>query len=196
MHVSLAASMAGDADLALKHATIFGETMGEPGHPWVLGLLLEGYLLKGETDRALEVYAKMRDRLADWFLDCIRARDDPGMAPALVDAMQETMRQYRSGELNKTQQFWRLGQVISCGTWLKEPDLVFEVLLNKDSTVFFGGPMPTEVIFINMFDPDGGVLRKDPRFHELVVETGLLDYWRQWGWSDYCEPDGDSFRCN
>lgn len=31
---------------------------------------------------------------------------------------------------------------------------------------------------------------------ELVIESGLLDYWRQWGWSDYCEEDGDSFRCD
>ena len=30
----------------------------------------------------------------------------------------------------------------------------------------------------------------------VVVESGLLDYWRQWGWSDFCEADGDSFRCD
>jgi hypothetical protein len=55
---------------------------------------------------------------------------------------------------------------------------------------------PTEVVFINMFNPDGRVLRQDPRFRKLVVESGLLDYWRKWGWSDYCEPDGGSFRCD
>jgi hypothetical protein len=191
-HVSLAARMAGDAELTLKHATIFGEVMGKPSHPWVLELLVDGYLLKGETDRVLEVYAKMGDRLADWFLGCVRARDDPGMAPDLVDAMQETIRQYRSGQLNETQQSW-LGQIVACSIWLEEPDFVFEYYLDENPA---GGPIPTEIVFINMFNPDGGFLRQDPRFRELVVESGLLEYWRKWGWSDYCEADGDSFRCD
>jgi TolB-like protein len=195
-HVSLAAKMAGDGDLTLKHATIFGEVMGKPSHPWVLGLLTDGYLLKGETDRALEAYAEMGDVHADWFLDCVRARDDPGMAPGLVDAMRETMGQYRSGQLNKTQQFRWTGEIIGCSIWLEEPDFVFELLLDESSTAFLGGPIPTEIVFLNMFGPDGKALRQDPRFRELVVESGLLDYWRKWGWSDYCEADGDSFRCD
>jgi len=41
------------------------------------------------------------------------------------------------------------------------------------------------------------VLRQHPRFREMVVESGLIDYWRRWGWSDYCEPVGeDDFRCD
>jgi hypothetical protein len=55
---------------------------------------------------------------------------------------------------------------------------------------------PTEVVFMNMFHHDGGALRQDPRFREMVEESGLLDYWKRWGWADLCEPDGDSFRCN
>jgi TolB-like protein len=196
MHVSLAARMAGDGELTLKHATIFGEVMGKPDHPWVLGFLADGYLLKGETDHAIEAYTGMGDRLANWFLDCVRVRDNPSLAPGVLEGMRETMLQYKSGQLNKTQQFYWLGQVIGCSTWLEEPDLAFELLLEEDSTILFGKALPTEVVFINMFDSDGGVLRQDPRFRKLVVESGLLDYWRQWGWSDYCEPDGDSFHCD
>jgi len=187
-HVALAASMAGDADLTLKHATIFGELLGKPSHPWVLSLVIDSHLLKGETDRALETFAEMGDRVADWIPDCVRARDEPGMAPGLVDVMQEAMGQAKSGQLTDIQTFRLKGQIISCSTWLGEPDFVFEILLEDD--------IPTEVTFMNMFSPDGGALRQDPRFRELVVETGLLDYWRQWGWSDYCEADGDSFRCD
>ena len=28
------------------------------------------------------------------------------------------------------------------------------------------------------------------------MEEGLLDYWREWGFSDYCRPEGDSFTCD
>ena len=188
MRVSLAAAMTGDGDLTLKHATNFGELLGKPSHPWVLDLLANGYFLKGEPDRELEAYAEQGDRLTDWFLDCVRARDNPQMFPGVFNAMLETIEQVKSGQLNETQRrSWKM-QIVSCSIWLEKPDFVFETLLKAD--------IPTEVFFINMFYPGEGVLRQDPRFRELVVESGLLDYWRQWGWSDYCEPDGDSFRCD
>ena len=38
-------------------------------------------------------------------------------------------------------------------------------------------------------------MRRDPRFKEIVREAGLLDYWRNNTWSDYCHPDGDDFYC-
>ena len=85
---------------------------------------------------------------------------------------------------------------MDCGVWLNEPDLVFEVLLDHGPMAVFEGGLPTEVIFINMFHPGDGFLRQDPRFRKLVVDSGLLDYWRKWGWSDYCRPDGDSFVCD
>jgi len=194
-HVSLAAVRAGDGDLTLRHAKIFGDLMGKPRHSWVLGLIAEGYLLKGETDRALEVYADMGYGAADWFPDCARARDDPGLAPGVLEALRETLEQFKSGTLKAGQSVSGGFDLIRCGTWLGEPDLVFDVLFAEGVPPFEDG-VPTEVVFINLFFPDAQVLRQDPRFRELVVESGLLDYWRQWGWSDYCEPDGDSFRCD
>ena len=91
-------------------------------------------------------------------------------------------------QLNETQRRSWTEQIMGCSIWLEKPDFVFEILLKAD--------IPTEVFFINMFHLGDGVLRQDPRFREQLVETGLLDYWRQWGWSDYCEADGDSFRCD
>jgi hypothetical protein len=79
-------------------------------------------------------------------------------------------------------------QLIRCSTWIGKADIVFDLLLEAD--------IPTEQRFFAFFLPDASVLRQHPRFRELVVESGLLEYWRKWGWSDYCEPDGDSFRCD
>jgi TolB-like protein/DNA-binding winged helix-turn-helix (wHTH) protein len=39
-------------------------------------------------------------------------------------------------------------------------------------------------------------MRRLPEFNELVDEVGLVDYWRVYGWPDFCEPVGDSFVCH
>jgi len=86
--------------------------------------------------------------------------------------------------------------LMGCATSLGKPDIVFDILFAQGVPGFEGG-MPTEVIFLPLFSPDGGILRQHPRFRELVVESGLLDYWRKWGWSDYCRPVGeDDFACD
>ncbi len=185
-HVSLAAKLAGDGDLAIKHGLIWASIISNSRHPWVLDQLAEGYLLKGETENALNEYRAMGDKAADWFPDCVKVRDDPGLSAGLAGAMQNTLKQDESGELSKGHMgMW---QVIRCSTWLGEVDNVFDLLFQPD--------VPTEGKFFAMFFPDAQVLRQDPRFRKLVTETGLLEYWRQWGWSDYCEADGDSFRCD
>jgi len=39
-------------------------------------------------------------------------------------------------------------------------------------------------------------MRKLPEFDTLVHEMGLVDYWREYGWSDFCRPAGaDDFVC-
>jgi TolB-like protein len=194
-HVAVAALRAGDGDLAVKHATIFGDLMGRPDHPWVQGLLAEGYRLTGDTGSELEAYEKIGDIGANWFPACARVRDEPDSAPEVLEAVKETLKAYISGTLGGME-VWFLGSnLIRCGTWLGEPDIVFDVLETKGVQPFPDG-VPTEVIFINLFLPDARVVRQDQRFRDLVVESGLLDYWRKWGWSDFCEPDGDSFRCD
>ena len=41
-------------------------------------------------------------------------------------------------------------------------------------------------------------VRKLPRFKKLVLDTGLIDYWKEFGWPDfYCRPAGDDdFVCD
>jgi len=37
--------------------------------------------------------------------------------------------------------------------------------------------------------------RQDPRFAALATELGMVDYWREYGWPDVCQPAGDSVIC-
>jgi hypothetical protein len=78
--------------------------------------------------------------------------------------------------------------LITCDMWVGDGDLAVDVLLSVDVT---------ELNFIMFFWPDAANARQHPRFRALVKESGLLDYWRQWGWADMCEPAGeDDFRCD
>ncbi len=101
--------------------------------------------------------------------------------------MQNTLSRYRNGDLPEAEGLhsWN---VIRCGTWIGEADIVVDLVANEE--------VPAEQQFILFFQADSGVLRQTQVFRNNVVESGLLDYWRKWGWSDYCRPDGDSFVCD
>ena len=187
VHMSMAAAMTGNGELALKHAALVGERWGSSSF-FAVAAMAEGYLILGETEQALEQYRLLGGSNAGWFLQCISARQDPSQWPGIAHDMRATLKRYKSGELNEDRAFIRGWQMIRCGTWIGEADLILDFLLTEAPS--------TETKFLPLFYPDAGVLRQHPRFRELVVETGLLDYWRKWGWSDYCEADGDSFRCD
>lgn len=44
--------------------------------------------------------------------------------------------------------------------------------------------------------PGGTRFREDPRFAELAERLGLVEYWRERGWPDFCEPVGDGVACH
>jgi tetratricopeptide (TPR) repeat protein len=188
-HVSFAARMAGDGDLVHKHTHIFAD-LDPRGrmHPWAIDQLAEGFLIKGETELALEQYLLLGDKIPDWFADCVKSRENPGNTAAVAEAMRVTLDQNSSDEANQSQMRLWAWPMIRCSTWIGEADIVFDLIL--------GEGVPTEGRFFALFHADAGVLRQHPRFRKLVVDSGLLEYWRKWGWSDYCEPEGKSFRCD
>jgi len=48
-----------------------------------------------------------------------------------------------------------------------------------------------------IWDPGLSGVRKLPGFKQLMRDIGLVDYWRKYGWSDYCKPTtGDDFECH
>jgi TolB-like protein len=184
-HVALAALYLGDAETVIKYARI---TQDLWANRWSNGWdeIAEGYLLLGKVDKALAIYSKI-DEVADWHLQCIRSREQPELRQGLRAEMQDTIDRHRNGELtgNSEYQIWH---VVRCATWIGEVDLVIDILSDPD--------VPNEAQFLPFFMADSGILRQTPYFRAKVVESGLLDYWRKWGWSDYCRPDGDSFQCD
>lgn len=50
---------------------------------------------------------------------------------------------------------------------------------------------------LRFWRPIAQEVRRLPEFKELVTEIGLVDYWREHGWGDFCKPtNGDDFECN
>jgi TolB-like protein len=192
--VMLAAFYAGENDLIFQHAEIFKDIEGAD-HPWVVDMVAEAQLRQGNVDVALETWSRSGDVFPDWFFNCARVRQNPKLAPAVKVAAQQTLEQILAGSLEPSLTFDFSWNVIRCGIWLGEPDLVFRTLEARTIPGWESG-IPTEVLFVNMFHSDGAVLRQDSRFRQMVLDSGLLDYWKKWGWADMCRPSGDSFECN
>lgn len=192
--VALAAFYAGESDLIIKHVDIWRDIEGTD-HPWMWNMLAEAHLQKGDIDQALESYAQMGDTNAQWFPDCVRARENPALARNVLVDVYETLGRYKAGSLHESQAWNQSWNMIRCGIWLDQPDLVFDVLDVKGVPPFEEGT-PTELMFVNMFHHDGAVMRDHPRFRQMVVDSGLLDYWIEWGWADMCQPVADSFQCD
>jgi TolB-like protein/DNA-binding winged helix-turn-helix (wHTH) protein len=54
----------------------------------------------------------------------------------------------------------------------------------------------TTIRNISLWYPVMSEVRSLPGFKDLVTEIGLVDYWRAYGWPDYCSPlDDDDFEC-
>lgn len=186
-HTFLAAHYSGDADTAIKHAQIFVE-LSTKAFTKGWNELAEAYLLKGDEARALSIFEAHADDVADWYPECIRARGDASQFAELSNVIKKTLmdiREDRSGKGHHLQQW----HVIRCAIWINDADLIFDMLE-------YDPDIPTEAKFFLFFLPEAGKLRQHPRFREMVVDAGLLDYWRKWGWSDYCRADGESFQCD
>jgi TolB-like protein/tetratricopeptide (TPR) repeat protein len=52
------------------------------------------------------------------------------------------------------------------------------------------------VELVRFWRPISREVRRLPEFKALVRELGLVDYWREFGWGDFCKPTtGDDFEC-
>jgi TolB-like protein/Tfp pilus assembly protein PilF len=186
--IALVADYLGDSETLLKHANIYRELRGNnPWNGW--GELAEAHRLLGDVDQALAYLKEGAAFVPDWYPQCVRASLDPALAPAMVPIIREALDEFLQGERRSWPEMFRGGCIIQCASWVGAPDIAIELYESESN-------MPTEAKFLMFFRADASNLRATEHFRSKVVESGLLDYWREWGWSDYCRPDGDSFVCD
>ena len=67
--------------------------------------------------------------------------------------------------------------------WYGDIELALEAMRRSDTTYGFWVPFMKDV-------------RRHPGFKELVRDMNLVEYWREYGWADFCRPVGeDDFEC-
>ena len=58
------------------------------------------------------------------------------------------------------------------------------------------GSWPGSVLRGDWWFAGHGIIRRDPRFPELMQQLGLVEFWREAGWPDHCRPVGDGVACD
>ena len=136
----------------------------------------------GEFDRAIE-FAKQYEDLQDVPVGIltlfVEAKMDAAKKPLLLEKIQE----------NETNLHFRhsLPAYVGFGR-IDDAYRVVNLRLSSDSVApgnFWWVFWRSEMV----------AFRQDPRFAELVTKLGLVDYWREHGWPDVCQPAGDSLIC-
>jgi len=192
--VMLNALYAGQWDLVLKHSSLFDELRPGGGKEWMWFERAYALLKLGRHAEGLAMFdewlAKSEEDWVDWYSKCVRAWVGDESTEGLPEAMAATWAPIRG----RTPDPWTVPlptemALVTCDMWIGDGDLAVDVLLSSDEV--------TELQFFLFFWPDAANARQHPRFRALVKDSGLLDYWRQWGWADACEPMGeDDFRCD
>jgi hypothetical protein len=67
--------------------------------------------------------------------------------------------------------------------YYQEPELALELLADATPHLF----LPSM-----LWEPLMKDVRGLPAFKQVVRQLGLVDYWRRYGWSDFCQPLSES----
>jgi len=89
--------------------------------------------------------------------------------------------------------FPKLGRVDWAYLYVGAPEQALEHYESDVRSGMVGGP----AAFGWLWHSSYAVARKSARFKALVKDAGLVDFWRQRGWPDFCHPLGSSdFECH
>jgi len=80
-----------------------------------------------------------------------------------------------------------VGLLAHWANFFGDPDLALEIMRAL--------PLDTQFLPLMFWDPGMSEVRKLPGFRDLVTEIGLVDYWHEYGWPDFCRPASDDFTC-
>jgi len=164
-----------DTHNALK----YGAAAWDLGHSMGLYVLVMANLQLGNFDQAIK-FARQYDDLGFFPVSIttlfVEAEMDPAKKPLLLEML----------ENHETRVGW--GFLLQGYTSNGRVDEAYR-LVNMNSK-----PERFSFTWV-IWRPDMAPFRQDPRFAKLVTELGLLEYWRENGWPDVCQPAGDSVIC-
>jgi hypothetical protein len=110
-----------------------------------------------------------------------RFLDDPAGAPAEIRALAATVSAEQSPVVFIVLAHW--------AAYYGAPESALALLRQARP---FRGVIVSQTLWRPVFSN----MRKLPEFKDLVRGMGLVDYWREYGWSDFCRPVGDNdFAC-
>ena len=171
-----------DTSNALK----YGAAAWDLGHVAVLRHLAWSNLRLGEVDRAIELAEQYDEQIAEIF------KSQSTILRLLFEAKTDTAkRPIFLKKLAQNESVLSLGFSVLSYAGLGQIDDAYRLVnlrLGRDSRDPDGA-------WMFLWQPDMAAFRQDPRFIELVTELGLLDYWRENGWPDACQPASDSLIC-
>ena len=144
------------------------------------GLRGFAYFRSGDLDAAVEAFAsspQLKDIPASGIRDWLFAAQDPEAAQALLEQIRESPPEALDPSL-----------ALMFYIMLGDLDRAFDIAegLADEKRLPLG----------LLWEPESRALRQDPRMQTLAQRTGLVDYWRQYGWPDQCQPSGDGFTCS
>jgi tetratricopeptide (TPR) repeat protein len=163
----------GDTSNALKYGAAASELEGEYG----LYVQAEANWRVGEFERAMEFAEQFGDSPYEVVSKLlIEAKIDAAKRPLFFETVAEN------------ESAFGLGTLLWFYAAFERIDDAYRMLkLAPDSMNGFD--------WDEMWVGNLAAFRQDPRFAELATEQGLVDYWREHGWPDACQPAGDSVIC-
>jgi len=122
---------------------------------------------------------------------------DPAFAPILANwddpaAARDAVRSAYAAIDQAVMPLWRVLARLQIGALAArfgDPDLA----LTSFEDTFASGPEQMYAIWRPVYRD----MRRLPRFKEFARRIGLVDYWREYGWPDFCRPFGENdFECD
>ena len=159
------------------HATYEGPTDFSAGYAHVLIAQNEG-----AREDVLAAISNLRK-------DHIAYREFFGPLQAVFDSPEEAIDLMRT-VADDPDRAWpaRYSMLATMAAYFGDPETAFEILSREVRY--------TPIRFGVLWLPVMSDVRRLPEFKQFVTDVKLVDYWREYGWSDYCRPIGtDDFVC-
>ncbi len=176
--VALCLQLVGLDEEAFVYASA-AKTLGHGNGDYVPYLI---YSRSGEFEKAIEAREE--------FMRLVGV--DPAFVRPVIEGMADLARRARALEILAERRAAGGGgpgdALVRDYVLLGQKDLAFEVALERVDTKDIS-------VWFQMWSPELSVLRQDPRFMIWADRLGLLEYWRETGPPDLCEPVGNTFKC-